>query len=332
MKTLMIYGASGYVGQMATEYAKKLGLNVIAAGRNAAKLAKLALDLDIPHRIFSLEDTANVDKELSDVTAILNCAGPYYRTAEPLVRASIRTGTHYLDIAAELDSYLLAEKLDNEAKNAEILLLPGSGGSVAMLGCLAGYAAKAVSKPRKVSIALHVSGSMSRGSAISASENMTSGVLQRLNGQLVPQNPDNIQHFDFGKGSVPCFPVTLPDLITIWRSTQIPDIETFVHASGNAFPKGDLTALPDGPNIEERDANRYQAAVNIIDDRGFITHAALDTVNGYTFTPIAAIEAALRVLMLETKIYSGFHTPAALFGHDFVTTIADTRIWLKHCG
>ena len=47
MKTLMIYGASGYTGQMATEYAKKLELNVIAAGRNTAKLAKLALDLDI---------------------------------------------------------------------------------------------------------------------------------------------------------------------------------------------------------------------------------------------------------------------------------------------
>lgn len=81
-----------------------------------------------------------MDKALSDVTAILNCAGPYYRTAEPLMRASIRTGTHYLDIAAELDSYLLAEKLDNEATFAGILLLPGSGGSVAMLGCLAGYA------------------------------------------------------------------------------------------------------------------------------------------------------------------------------------------------
>jgi len=57
---------------------------------------------------------------------------------------------------------------------------------------------------------------------------------------------------------------------------------------------------------------------------GAVARSALDTVNGYTFTPLAAAEAAGRVLRGEHQ--PGFHTPAALFGTSFAETIADTRI------
>lgn len=324
MKTLMIYGAAGYTGRMTAGHAKAAGLNVIVAGRDAAELAKLASELGVDHRVFSLDDDAAVDAALSDVSVLLNCAGPYIRTAEPLMRAAIRTGTHYLDIAAELDSYRLAEKLDTKAKAADVMLLPGSGGSVAMLGCLAGHVAERVAEPRNIRIALHVSGSMSRGSAVSASENLTTETLARTNGTLQGRSAEDIGSFDFGKGPVDCFPVTLPDLITIWQATHIPDIETFVHVSGDAFPEGNLSALPDGPTEAQREANRYQAAVEVTGADRSVARAVLDTVNGYTFTPLAAAEAARRVLGGEAR--PGFQTPAGLFGNGFAETIADTRI------
>lgn len=50
----------------------------------------------------------------------------------------------------------------------------------------------------------------------------------------------------------------------------------------------------------------------------------LETVNGYSFTAMAAAEAARRVLAGEAK--PGFQTPAGLFGKQFAETIADTRI------
>jgi len=324
MKTLMIYGAAGYTGRMTAGHAKAAGLNVIVAGRDTAELAKLASELGVDHRVFSLDDDAAVDAALSDVSVLLNCAGPYIRTAEPLMRAAIRTGTHYLDIAAELDSYRLAEKLDAEAKAAGVMLLPGSGGSVAMLGCLAGHVAERVAEPRSIRIALHVSGSMSRGSAVSASENLTTETLARTDGTLQGRSAEDTRSFNFGKGPVDCFPVTLPDLITIWRATHIPDIETFVHVSGDAFPECDLAALPDGPTEEQREANRYQAAVEVTGADGSVARAILDTVNGYTFTPLAAAESARRVLGGDVR--PGFQTPAGLFGKGFAETIADTRI------
>jgi short subunit dehydrogenase-like uncharacterized protein len=324
MSKLMIYGASGYTGRMAAEHARASNLSLVLAGRSHGPLARLGEKLNADYRVFDLLEKDAIDSALTDVSVLLNCAGPYMDTAEPLMRAAIRAGVHYLDIAAELDSYRLAEKLDDEAQAAGVMLLPGSGGSVAILGCLAGHAAARVGNPQKVAVALHVAGSMSRGSAISASRNLVTKTLRRLGGQLVSRPAGETASFDFGGGRVPCFAVTLPDLITIGRATGIPDVETYVHVSGNAFPEGDLTDLPDGPDAAERDANRYQAAVEVTGADGTVVRSVLDTVNGYSFTPTAAAKAARRVLAGE--VHPGFQTPAGLFGTGFAETIADTRI------
>lgn len=221
MKKLMIYGAAGYTGSMAAQHAHAAGTPLVLAGRNEATLAKLASELGVQYRVFALDDAAAINQMLTDISVILNCAGPFMRTAEILMKASIRNGVHYLDTAAELDSYRLAEVLGGQAAAAGVMLLPGGGGSVAMLGSLAGHAVDRVVDPRKIRIALHVAGGLSRGSAISASENLTVETLQRVDGKLVNKAVSDIQQFDFGNGAVDCFPVTLPDLITIWQATGV---------------------------------------------------------------------------------------------------------------
>lgn len=326
MTHLMIYGAAGYSGRMAAEQAAALGLRPILAGRDAAPLREVAEALKLDHRLFALDDPGAVDAGLAEVSVLLNCAGPFQHTAGPLMRGALRNRVHYLDIAAELDSYDLAEALDARARADGVMLLPGSGGSVAMLGSLAGVAARHVTTPRKVSVALHVAGAMSRGSAVSASQNLTARTLARVEGQLVDRDPSQEAAFDFGNGPVPCIPVTLPDLVTLWRSTGAADVETFVHVSGTAFSNGGLVDMPDGPDEAERKANRYQASVIVTGADGRSVRAVLDTVNGYSFTPLAAAEAARRVLTGEVR--PGFQTPAGLFGAGFAETIADTRISL----
>ncbi len=320
MPTLMVYGASGYTGRMASEHAAASGLDLVLAGRNGSALSPLAEELGVEYRVFGLDEVPAV----SDVTVLLNCAGPFARTAKQLMTAAIAAGVHYLDVAAELDSYRLAEVLDDEAKAAGVMLLPGSGGSVAMLGCLAGHVAERVPDARRVRIALQVTGSISRGSAVSAAEGLTTDCLMRADGSLVSRDPGETREFDFGIGLTTCTAVTLPDLVTIWRATGIPDIETYLHIAGGAFPHGELAALPDGPSLEHREANRYHAAVEVTSADGDVACAVLDTVNGYTFTPLAATEAARRILAGEFR--PGFLTPATLFGSDFVETIADSRI------
>ncbi|MGF6768217.1 short subunit dehydrogenase-like uncharacterized protein [Paraburkholderia sp. GAS199] len=324
MKNLMIYGATGYTGRMAAENALAAGTPLILAGRNEAALVTLAARLGVAYRVFALDDIAVLDRSLGDVDALLNCAGPFARTADILMRACICNGVDYLDIAAELDGYRLAEALHGEAEAASVMLLPGSGGSVAMLGCLAGHAIARTRNPANIRVALHVSGGLSRGSAVSAMESVTAETLARVDGKLVARTAGATRQFDFGNGAVDCFQVTLPDLITIWRSTKVPDVETFVHVTGDGFPQGDLSELPDGPSEQERLANRYRAVVEVTQTNGEVVRSLLDTVNGYTFTAIAAAEAGRLVLAGETR--AGFQTPATLFGNGFAETIADTTI------
>lgn len=324
MKKLMIYGASGYTGAMIARHAQEAGLQIIVAGRDGEKLAAMALKMDVAFRAFSLDDPDTIDSALEDIDVLINCAGPFMYTAKPLITAAIRQKVHYLDVAAELDSYQFAEFFDDVAVSAGVMLLPGCGGSVAMLGCLAAHAAAEIKNPARISLALHVTGTMSRGSAVSASENLSTECLLRRNGQLMQRESTELQNFDFGKGPQACFPVTLPDVITIWKATAIPDIETFVYLSGEGFPQGNLADLPDGPTAQEREGSRYQAVAEVMNADGDTLRMLLDTVNGYSFTALAAAEAGRRVLAGECR--PGFNTPAGLFGKHFAETIADTRI------
>lgn len=323
---LIIYGATGYTGRMASEQAKTIGLDFAIAGRTEQKLRDLASILNVPYYLFDVDQSTALDATLKDTPVLLNCAGPYIRTAKPLMKACIRNNTHYLDISAELASYQQAEQYDQDAKDSSVMLLPGCGGSVAMLGCLASGVVDQVKNAQKIDIALHVAGSMSRGSAISAMENITTECLQLQDGVLIKQEISNTKEFDFddGNGNVSSFPVTLPDLMTISKSSKVANIRTFVHVSGDSFPTGDVSLLPDGPIAAERDAAPYHAAVIVTSEDGSSHRAVLHTVNGYTFTCLASVEAAKRVV--ENEVRYGFQTPALLFGADFLQAIPKTEV------
>lgn len=326
MAQLMVYGATGYTGRLICEQAKKVGLDFTVSGRSAQKLSLLAAELEVPYDTFSL-DAEDLDAHLRPSRILLNCAGPFVQTARILMEACLRCKTHYLDVSAELNSYLDASGLEDAARQAGVMLLPGCGGSVAMLGCLAAHATKDVVEPTKIEIAMHVAGSMSRGSAISAAAMATGDVLRMVKGQIVPQESSKTATFDFGdgRGAVPCFAVTLPDLVTLLASTGCHNIETFVNISADAFPNEAIVSLPDGPTNEERAVNPYHAAVKVEDASRLSRTAVLHTVNGYTFTAIASVEASRRVLRGTNK--PGWRTPVEMFGQDFFDAIPDTAVF-----
>jgi len=189
---------------MAAEHAAAAGLRLLLGGREKDRqaLEVLASRIGGEVRIFRLDNPAEIRAGLTDVTVILNAAGPFMKTAEPLMSAAIASGVHYLDFSAELDTYREALALDVRARAAGVMLLPGSGGSVAMLGCLAAHAVRRIDDPLKISIALEVAGAMSRGSATSASQNIAPDTLQLVNGELVSRSPDDVRDFNWERPTV----------------------------------------------------------------------------------------------------------------------------------
>ena len=322
MKTLMIYGATGYTGRMAAEHAKAVGLNLVIAGRNPTRLAALAAQLGVTYRVFTADEHAA--DHLQGIDVLLNVAGPFVHTAEALMHACLACGTDYLDITAEINVYRLAEKLGSAARTADVMLLPGVGWDVVPTDSLAMHVAARVQQPHSLKIALQVPGAMSRGSAMSVGEILGAGVLARIDSQLLATPDAAPQHLDFGDGQLLCVPLSFGDLVTAWHCTGIANIAMFVHISGEAFPEGDLALLPDGPTLAQRDFHRARAVAEVTGADGGVARSVIETVNGYTYTPLAAVEAARRVLGGERQ--GGFETPAHLFGVGFAETIAGTRI------
>ena len=83
MNRLMIYGAAGYTGRMVTANAKAAGVDVVLAGRpkDKDKLVALAAERDAEYRLFAVDDVPAREGALFDVAVLLNCAGPFMRTA-----------------------------------------------------------------------------------------------------------------------------------------------------------------------------------------------------------------------------------------------------------
>jgi short subunit dehydrogenase-like uncharacterized protein len=98
----------------------------------------------------------------------------------------------------------------------------------------------------------------------------------------------------------------------------------FVSVTGDAFPAGDLSKLPDGPSSEERDGQRARAVVEVTGADGSSARSMIETINGYSYTTLSAVEAAKRVLSGEIR--AGFETPARLFGSGFAMSIPGTHI------
>ncbi|WP_372399866.1 saccharopine dehydrogenase NADP-binding domain-containing protein [Azospirillum sp. HJ39] len=321
---VMIYGASGYTGRMVARAAVMRGLHPVLAGRDLTRLDALAGELGLETRIFQPDD--DLRQSLSGVAVLLNCAGPFIRTAEPLMQAAIACGLDYLDISAEIGTYRLADSLAPAAAQAGVMLMPGVGWDVVPTDALVARLAARSGKPLHIRIALEVAGGMSRGSAFSAGEIAAEGLLERRDGRLINKADAAPRAFDFGEGAVSCLPLSFGDLVTAWHLTGAPNIKMYVHVPDGAFPTGDLSALPDGPSEEERRAHPARAVVEVTDAEGRVHTGRIETVNGYDFTPLSASAAALRVL--NGARAPGFATPSQVFGPGFAEFIPGTRIIL----
>lgn len=74
------------------------------AGRDLDRLESVASNVDrCEVRVASIDDPDVLGRALDGADAVINAAGPFAVTAEPLIRAALVAGVPYLDVAAEPD-------------------------------------------------------------------------------------------------------------------------------------------------------------------------------------------------------------------------------------
>lgn len=101
---IAVYGATGYTGRLVVAELLRRGHEVVLSGRSEGSLREvahangLADDVVRPARN---DDEAALRGALDGCGAVIACAGPFLEVGEPVVRAAIATGTHYVDTTGE---------------------------------------------------------------------------------------------------------------------------------------------------------------------------------------------------------------------------------------
>ncbi len=342
---LLLYGANGYTGNLIAHMAAARGMRPIIAGRDARKIEALAAELHLAHAVFPLDDSRALDAALRDVSVVLHCAGPFSRTSKPMADACLRASVHYLDITGEIAVFESLAARDAEAKEAGVMLLPGTGFDVVPSDCLAAHLKRRLPEAVKLTLAIQGLTRISHGTATTMVENINRGGLVRRDGRLTPVPAAwKTRTMDFGRGPVTATTIPWGDVSTAYHSTGIPNIEVYAAMpagmrrmmkasralgwllkteSAQGFLKRRIKSQPAGPSEEERARGRSLLWGEVEDASGRKAAARLQGPEGYALTAMTALAIAERVLSGDAP--PGFQTPSRAYGADFILEMDGVR-------
>ncbi|GAB3671477.1 saccharopine dehydrogenase family protein [Halopiger thermotolerans] len=351
MDSLLIYGAYGDTGRLIAREAVARGGSPTVAGRDRRAVARLADNLGVDGRAFDLADDS-LAARLEGFDAVLNCAGPFVETVDPLIEACLASGTDYLDITGEVAVFERLRQRDATAREAGIAMLPGVGFDVVPSDCLAAFLHAQLPSADELALGIKGTGSLSRGTARTIVEQLGDGGIVRRNGRLV-KVPTAFRSREIDFGDEPEHAVTIPwgDVVTAAHTTGIETIE--VYAAAPPWADRVLSAVDslgwllerpvverglkrlvdarvDGPENPESADGRAVVWGEVTDDAGRRARARLRTPNPYALTAESAVLAAQRVLEDRGRtdsgsVPNGFQTPASAFGPDFALELTGTE-------
>jgi saccharopine dehydrogenase (NAD+, L-lysine-forming) len=333
----MIYGANGYTGEMVARLAAARGERPVLAGRNAAAVGALATSLGLDAKVVDLANPTALQAALAEVDAVAHCAGPFTRTAKPMVDACLATGTHYVDVTGEPDVFEAVLARDADAKAAGVTLLTGGGFDVVPTDCLAGLLAAELPDATELEIAFRAGGGLSRGTALTGLDIATAGALRRVDGKLV-RGPlgSPTREVTYPSGTRTVGAITWGDVVTAYHSTGIPTITVFgsvrtVTAASRLLRFAPFRALaaravrrgPAGPSAEVRAKTKVEIYAEVRSPSGE-RHGTLTGPNGYDITA----DAVVREIPLLAGVAPGAYTPATALGPDFVRSLTGVTVTL----
>lgn len=344
--SFLLYGANGYTGKLILAECKNKGITPVIAGRSHDQIEALAREHNCTFEVFPLDDPAVVQEKLKPHTLCINAAGPFSRTALPLVEACLATRTHYLDITGEIAVFEALKQLHEKALQAGITIMPGVGFDVVPSDCLANYLKEQLSDASSLELTIASrGGSISHGTMSTMVESLGQAGAVRIAGEIkaVPLAHKQKQvHFGNFKRTV----VTIPwgDISTAFTSTGIPNIEVYSAMAPNAIRlmqyqrwfnpvlRTDLVKRLlqwwvdkkiDGPSPEQNEHGSSHVHGVVRNAVGQCC-AVYSGPEGYRLTALATVHIAGKVLAGDVHV--GYQTPAGAYSWRLILEIPGTEI------
>ncbi len=327
--TLLVYGATGYSGALIARHAQVSGIEVVVAGRDTRRVQNLAEEFGLEGRAFPLDaGPETIATGLRGATCVVNAAGPFARTAAPLMDACVRAGSHYLDVTGELHVFQTAQRLDAVARDAGVMLMPGAGWDVVAADSVAARASNRAGGATEIRLATWHRGIVgTRGSARSLREIALAPPRVWRDGKAAEQLVEP-REFDFGVGKRRCYAVGMGDIAAVAFSTGASEITLYTTANvarlADTMTEAEIDRLPEGPTTDERLAARSFVLAEAYGEGELRARARLETSGGYEFTRKSVVHIALRVL--RDVYHAGYQTPTSAYGDDLPEQIDHTAI------
>jgi short subunit dehydrogenase-like uncharacterized protein len=337
---ILLYGANGYTARLIIDHARQNGVPLVLAGRDSVAIRAQAVREGWDARSFDLTDSRRIAAQLAGIKVVINAAGPFVHTAEPLARACLQAGVHYLDITGEIPVFEALAALDEPAREAGVMLMPGVGFDVVPTDCLAAHLKQRLPGATQLALAFRGLNRLSRGTARTAVELghepgwvRRGGVLERV---PVAYRSRTV---DLGAGPVSAMTIPWGDVATAWYTTGIPDIETYLvvppavirwarrgarlqgllrYQGVRRVLQGLIQRTMRGPDHVAREREGAICWGEACDASGHCVRSRLTLPNAYTLTAWTALAIAQRVLAGDLR--PGYATPAGVYGPDFILT------------
>jgi short subunit dehydrogenase-like uncharacterized protein len=341
----LIYGATGYTGELIAREAVLRGQRPVLAGRNSEAVERLAGELGLPSRVFALGDAAAVARGLAGpprIAAVLHCAGPFVHTSAPMVAACLAARAHYLDITGEIPVFEAVLAQGPAAREAGVVLLPGVGFDVVPSDCLAARLADALVDANELDLAFASErAAFSRGTLKTMVESLPYAGAVRRGGKIVPVPiAYDVREIEFGCGRRWAMTIPWGDVATAYHTTGIPNIRVYTATPRRSIRRarrlGALLPLlawrpvkrllqkaidrrVTGPPPEVRETARVYLWGEARNPAGERVTASLETPEGYRLTAESSVECVLRVL--AGSVPPGSWTPGRALGPHFAAEL-----------
>jgi short subunit dehydrogenase-like uncharacterized protein len=339
-----VYGATGYTGRLVAREAQRRDMELVLCGRDPEKLQAVAGELgaDVPLRAASVDDVDALRHAFGDCAAVINCAGPFTRFGEPVVKAAIESGTHYVDTTGEqLYMQRVFERFDDAARAAEVAVIPAMGFDYVPGDLICRLTGRGHEPLREVVVAYAVQGfGATRGTMHSTLESIRRGALDYRDGEWRRAGLGPVRAaFTFPEpiGRQPMTRYPSGEVVTVPRHTRTRSVTSLITAAAFSphpaladvipltLPGAALALrtplksmidlaidrLPEGPSPAERAKARFTIVALARAQDGTTARGIVRGSDMYGLTAVTAVHAAS--LLAGERTGAGVLSPASAF-------------------